>query len=292
VQWWNSLFLTSGEKAFNLDGDDGDGSTGYGHQGTLTFDQRWDTKATWYHDADNVVDSNNATDADLQAAYTAQVEDANLLQISGSLWYDINDFDLLDDANTNFVLPSGAGVGSENDTLDNYVTGELPIAGLVRSQDPNFVITSTDTGDGTIQNIESLDPRARGDALDQVRTLQFQPDDGFCVRTDYRGAVGPKFDWLQGWTAMSAIENPDGEKILASPANTVGDAPTDVALQVTATASFSTEAGVTYQLIAIDENDNEQVVGTVVGNGETVSVADVVNTPVDSSKKYEVRAVK
>ncbi|NBC10975.1 MAG: hypothetical protein GVY24_04465, partial [Planctomycetes bacterium] len=301
VQFWNSIFMTDGEKAFNNDNDDGDGSTGFGHAGTLSFDDRWTTLASHYHDGDNFSNDGNFSDAALQEIYSSQTADANLLQISGSLWYDIRDFNLLDDANTNNALPAiaedgnyGAGVGAENAELDNLVTGSLPIASLVRSSDPNFTVISTDggiNGDGIIQNITSIDPRASNQALGSVRALKYKaPLDGFFSPVDYRGAVGPESDWLQGWTAMSAMDNDDDSgKILASPTNP--SAPGDVQLILTASATFTSVDGVTYELVAIDADGNEQIVGTVEGDGSTVSVADLLNGEVDSSLKYVIRIV-
>ncbi len=289
VQWWNSIFMTEGDRALKNDGDDGDGSTGYGHIGTLTFEERWDTAATWYHSAANVINAGGASDAELIAAYTAQVEDANLLQISGSLWWGISKYGLLDDANTNFALPASPAAGDENEGLDNLVATSMPIVSVVRADDVTsnpFVIPSSDSGDGVIGNITSLDPRAANDALGSVRPLKFvAPLDGFYTPVNYRGAVGPESNWLADWTAMSAVENESAQKILVG---SKVDAPI-ATLNLAAVASFTSIDGVTYELVAIDADGNETVVGTVVGDGGTVNVADLLNAPVDASKKYVVR---
>ncbi len=311
LQIVNSIFMTDGQEAFNNDGDDGDGSTGYGAGGTLTFAERWDTPADWYYFTSNgFPNQNGQTDEEFQQAYTAQNPEHNLLQICGSLWYDINSFDVLDDTITNNVLPANAGVGSENVTLDNLVTASMPIVKVVRATpsagdpnwdpansefgDPNeFVIVSTDgglSGDGRVGNIVSLDPRATNDALDINRALVYQPEmNGFYTTpVAFRGAVGPNADWNQPWSAMAAYTNPSGNPILCSPKPTT-DEPTNVELGLSACVAFEGVDGCVYEVVCI-EDGNERIVKTVTAKGGvTHYVVDNVNKPLDACKKYIVR---
>jgi len=288
LQIWNSIFMTDGENALNNDDNDGDGSTGFGDGGTLTFTQRWNTAASHLLDPANIPNTGSATAADLAEAYKNIDPSANLLQIAGSVWHEISNAGELVNVG---VLP-GISVGSENTTLDNFVTGSSPIANIVRANGPvtdPFVIPSSDSGDGVIGNILTLDPRAAGDAVDANRALQFQPPaDGFyATPTNFRGAVAPNSNWLLGWTGMSAVENPSGDKILQSPANP--PMPTGLNIAVAPTISFQSVDGVFYEIVAVDADGSQRIVATVEGDGGVIDVADVLNSPLDASQKYIVR---
>ena len=140
-----------------------------------------------------------------------------------------------------------------------------------------------------IANVISIDPRAANDADAAIKPLKFQaPVDGFYTQANFRGAVAPNVDWLQGWTAISAIENPAGDKILASPANPDADA-TALAVQIAPAISFSSVDGVLYEVVAIDGDGNEQIIATVEGDGGTITGADLLNAPLNASLRYEVR---
>lgn len=299
LQLWNSIFMTSGDEVIHEDGDDGDGSTGYGGSeapggtnGTLTFAQRWTTPASWYHDPSNgFPNAGSAIAADFKAVYTAQDPTANLLQVAGSLFFDNLDSDTYDDAIAVGVVP-GSTIGSENVALNNKVTGTLPIVGITRATVPGdfpFYVPSSDPGDGTIGNIMSIDPRAAAEALDSNRPMKFQPPvDGFYTTpTNFVGAVSPFSDWLQGWTGISAIDNNAGEKILASPLPPAE--PGNVALELAPCVSFDTVKDCMYEVVAVDANNNERIVEVVTGNGATVFVTDKLNKPLNGATKYIVR---
>lgn len=289
LQIWNSVFMTDGERVLNNDGDDGDGSTGFGHNGTLTFAQRWNTAASYLLNPANNPNTGSATGDDLAEAYKNLDPTANLLQIAGSIFFDINAPGEL----VNVGVVPGITAGSENTVLDNLVSGSSPIVSIVRADDSQstnpFVIESTDAGDGVIGNILSLDPRAAGDALDDNRAMQFQPPaDGFYTTpTNFRGAVAPNSNWLAGWTAMSAMENLSGEKILQGTDNPAD--PTGLSIAVAPTISFQSVDGVFYEIVAVDADGSQRIVATVEGDGSVIDVADAMNSPLDASQKYIVR---
>ncbi|WP_428387970.1 hypothetical protein [Mucisphaera sp.] len=289
VQFWNSIFMTGGGNVINNDGDDGDGSTGYGAAGSLSFSDRWSTPASYYLDpANGFANAGSAIAADFAAAYTAQDPAANLLQVAGSLFFG-NESGAYGTAIAEGVVPAET-VGSENVTLGNKVVGDLPIVAITRATVPGdfpFYVPSSDFGDGTIGNVMSIDPRAAEEALAVNRELAFQPPaDGFYTTpTNFVGAVSPSSDWLQGWTGISAIDNNSAQKILASPARL--DDPSGVALQLAPSVTFDTMAGVLYEVVAVDADNNERVVSAIVGTGAPVTVAD--NGPLDASAKYIVR---
>ncbi|QDU70595.1 hypothetical protein [Mucisphaera calidilacus] len=291
IQFWNSIFMTAGDTVLKNDNDDGDGSTGYGAAGSLSFNDRWSTLAGYYLDpANGFANAGSATAADFKAAYTAQDAAANLLQIAGTVFYSNENYGLATSADTG-VLPSDV-VGSENVALSNKVVADLPIVSITRATTPAdvpFFVPSSDLGDGTIGNIMSIDPRAAAEALAENRELKFQPPvDGFYTTpTNFVGAVGPFSDWLQGWTGISAIENNDGVAILASPAPPAE--PGNVALDLAPCVSFETVKDCLYEVVCVDADGNERVVEVVAGNGAQVFVTDKLNKPLDASKKYVVR---
>jgi len=289
LQIWNSVFMTDGENALNNDGDDGDGSTGFGANGTLTFAQRWNTAASSLLNPASNPNTGGASAADLTEAYKNFDPTANLLQIAGSVWFDIGNAGELVNVG---VLP-GISAGSENAALDNFVSAGSPIVSIVRADDSQatnpFVIESSDAGDGVIGNILSLDPRAAGDALADNRAMQFQPPaDGFYTTpTNFRGAVAPNSNWLAGWSGMSAVENLSGEKILQGTDNPAD--PTGLDIAVAPTITFQSVAGVFYEVVAVDADGSQRIVETVEGDGSVIDVADVLNAPLDASQKYLVR---
>ena len=295
LQIFNSIFMTSGETGLKNDGDDGDGSFGFGAGGTLNFADRWVTPASYYTDpANGFPNQGSATAADFEAAYTAQDPDFNLLSVAGTVFYDValGGFGTTY-SGTNGVTGAAASITPvPNAALDNAVVTDMPIAGITRSLAPPFGIISSDgglSGDGQIANVTSIDPRAANDADAAIKPLKFQaPVDGFYTQANFRGAVAPNVDWTQGWTAISAIENNDGDKILASPANPDADA-TALNVQIAPAISFSSVDGVLYEVVAIDGDGNEQIIATVEGDGGTITGADLLNAPLNASLRYEVR---
>jgi len=313
VQIVNSIFMTPGASALvedgkgatipdpdnpdqdiTIGGNDGDGSFGYGFDGTLTFEERWTTSSDWYQDpANGFPNQGGASAADFEAAYTAQDPGLNLLAIAGSVYYDISDFGDASTAATNFVVPASETVGAENTDLDNLIAANSPIVDITRADGPvgGFVIASSDSGDGVIGNVLSIDPRAANDAIAANRALKFvAPINGFYTQANYRGAVAPDIDWTQEWTALATKENPSNQKILASPANNAAaKAASGLGVQIAPAISFQSVDGVLYNVVAIDADGDETIVATVEGNGEVIDVADLLNAPIDASLRYEVR---
>lgn len=294
LQFFNSIFMTSGETGLKNDGDDGDGSDGFGAGGTLDFADRWVTPASYYRDpANGFPNQNGATQADFEAAYTAQDPDFNLLSVAGSVFFDV-DLGLFGTTKTGTNGVTGASASITpvpNAALDNAVVTASPIVDITR-EDPLsgsvFVVPDDDDSD-VIANVISIDPRAANDADAANKPLKFQaPVDGFYTQANFRGAVAPNVDWMQGWTGISAIENTSGAKILASPANPAADA-TALNVQVAPAISFESVDGVLYEIVAIDGDGAEQIIATVEGDGGTITGADLLNAPLDASLRYEVR---
>ena len=229
VQYRNCIFMDLGEELVRFDGDDGDGSSGYGFGGSLPFidpmgPDVWDTAFSDF--------SGPNRPADTAAFYQSQV-DGFKAEITGSLFYR----NLGSDA----YAPGQGGEGSDtvgvtiaggsNPALMNVVApavfdpmnpdAELPITRLVRDfsdvaddddpkNDPNQ--PGINIG-GRIQfPVVSLDPTPVGAALGPVPAA---PNDGFFSPVTYRGAFGPDAadNWLCDWSGISVygiLQNPAG----------------------------------------------------------------------------------
>jgi hypothetical protein len=176
MQLNNSIVMNAGEAVVrndNTDNEAADGQTGYGYNGTLSFNSTWTTDY-------NVYSTVNAF-ANPAAAYTAQ-ESGKLNQITDTVFYGNSHPSAYTQANTNGVFNAGN---------NNVQSTSLPIAGITRG--PNQTLTGT-----VIAPVISLDPRAANDAASSVTEA---PNNGFYTPVSYRGAFGPEENWLCGWTA-------------------------------------------------------------------------------------------
>lgn len=295
MQWFNSIFMAAGNKVLHNGEDDGDGSTGYGDDSTLSYDARWNTSYTHLHDPSLANIGAGVSQADLEDIYYAQTS-GNLLQIAGSVFYD-NDSSQYTNTDggavTSGVLPSGNS-GAENATLDNKIVSNSPIQSVTRATSGRFL---GDNGSIFQQNVTSVDLRAANAALDSNRAIEFQaPDNGFYTTpTMFRGAVSNEFDWMQDWTGISATYNTgadgvagnaDDEIILDSPDNP--SAPTQ-AISLSPVVSWDSKKDVPYVVVRIAEDGTETVVDSVIGDGTQMTVSDLDNQPLNASARYEVR---
>ncbi|QDU66085.1 hypothetical protein [Engelhardtia mirabilis] len=184
MQYRNCIFMDCGEKVVRFDGDDGDGASGYGHNGTLDWLSTWST-------ADTVTSTVNAP-ANPAAFYQAQ-EGGNLAEISDSVFF--RNFN--SDAYTEAINVGAVTNGSVGAQANNNVIADLsasPIASIVRH--------SPQTKGGKIMvRVVKLDPRATNDALVSAGSA---PADGFYTPANYRGAFDSTTNWAEGWTAADA----------------------------------------------------------------------------------------
>ena len=174
----NSIIMQAGEAVVrndNTDGEATDGQTGYGHNGTLSFNATWTTDF-------NVYSTVNPFAAPA-SAYTAQ-EWGKLNQITDTVFFGNAHPSAYTTANSVGVF----GAGNNN---VQATSAEMPIAAITRG--PTQTLTTVQ-----IQPVLSLDPRASNAALTAVR---LPPDNGFYAQVSYRGAFGPDENWLCGWTA-------------------------------------------------------------------------------------------
>jgi hypothetical protein len=184
VQIRNSIFMDLGLNLVHLDNVDGDGGSGYGHNGTLTWAQTWTTN--W-----NAVPP-HANDGP-PGLYTAQVN-GKLAEITDSVFF-------RNLAATAYNEPTARGVTPPNATNNNV---------LIPGFDPNDAPVTTVTrgpavvkGGRTMLPVTFLDPTPKNAATTSVGQA---PNDGFFTPANYRGAFAPNAQpWVCSWTASSAF---------------------------------------------------------------------------------------
>ena len=161
VQFNQCIIMDCGEKVVRPDGDDGDGSSGYGHNGTLTLAEVFQTPYTY---------SSNSL-------YTAQVS-GTLSGINDSVLYNnsnYSDFNTLNGERDNRIEPNNS-----------------PIVSIVREV-PRI------RGGKIQQRVLSIDPRAASGASRNANGANGL--NGFVEEASFRGAFAEDSIWLCGWTA-------------------------------------------------------------------------------------------
>ena len=180
MQIRNSIIMDCGEKVVRADGDDGDGASGYGHNGTLSFEDRWNTPAS-------VTSAVNAP-ANPGLFYTAQDATGKLIEISDTVF-----FRNLNSSAYTEALARGVFDPSNN----NVLATQSPVASVVRS-------TPLVRGGKVMLQVTELDPTPINDA---AATTASAPANGFYETAAYRGAFSPDAanNWLCGWSAANAF---------------------------------------------------------------------------------------
>ena len=267
VQFRNCIFMDTGEdvvKGAN-GASDGEGSNGYGFNGTLNWDVRWTTAFSHNHNAANP-NAGGFLTAQLQALYPAQV-DGNLIEIKDSVFFNNTDSTAYTEANTRQVF------AAQNNNVQEPATS--PIVAIARTSTAPFGATN---GQGrTVHNVTNLDPRAAGDAITSVATA---PNDGFFTQAKYRGAFSKDVNWLLGWTASHAFGFHAGQTNPADPA---------VTLKVhLTTVSFLAANGVSYSIEKSTNGLTWTPVSGLVGDGTTKTISDVLGASFEATVLYRV----
>ncbi|MFI4912993.1 MAG: hypothetical protein ACIAQZ_15140 [Sedimentisphaeraceae bacterium JB056] len=183
VQYRNCVFMDIGEELVRFDGDDGDGASGYGYNGTLSWADTWTTDADTYSTVNaGVYTAGNFNDPAVM--YRAQDPAGKLAEIKDSVFYNLSgDADdqagpvgVYNPANNNVPVPSG-----------------MPIKALTRA-------AAVTKGGKTMKRVTYIDPRAAYEAATSVDAAKA----GFFTPAKYRGAFSADENWLAGWTAVSA----------------------------------------------------------------------------------------
>jgi len=248
VQYRNCIIMDLGEKLVRPDWSDFEGSQGYGLNGTLGFDDVWNTPF------DNVPAhpndcANPGAVYQAQSAGDASIDQGFLAEITDSVFFrnQNNAYSVTPDSNNS--VPDNEELGS--DQLGITVNGnDAPAKGNVVPTvnkddiDENMPIVALDRqlndadGDGLpgvtkggkiMLRVLSIDPRAANDAVSSVASA---PDDGFFTPANYRGGFAPDENWLCTWSAADAfgfVVNNDCVEIIPCPADLDGNASVGVA---------------------------------------------------------------
>ncbi|MBN1587109.1 MAG: hypothetical protein JW937_06745, partial [Candidatus Omnitrophica bacterium] len=189
VQYRNCVFMDLGYKLVQPDGDDGDGASGYGYSGTLSFADTWTTDAG-IHSLVNAISPVPAPGTFNHPDTLYQVQqDGKLAEITGSVFFRNQNGSAYTDSDTFGVTVSGGS----NPALDNIVipgtaAADAPIKSIARG---GVVVR----GGKNMVPVTSVDPRANNEATSLV-TASAAPADGFFTPVPYRGAFSPTYNWL------------------------------------------------------------------------------------------------
>lgn len=183
VQYHNSIFMDCGDEVVRFDNLDGDGANGYGHNGTLSWAQTWNTPYSNYPSLPGGFDP--------LVFFSAQ-SSGNLAEITESCFFRNLKGNAYTEANARGVFAAG----NNNVLIPGFDPVDAPILDIQRGG-------PVTKGGKTMLPVTFLDPRPANGA---VSAASGAPNDGFFSRALYKGAFAPKLSdtWLSGWTAASA----------------------------------------------------------------------------------------
>jgi hypothetical protein len=182
IQYGNCIFMDLGEVLVKNDNVDGDGGSGYGHNGTLSFADTWTTDFDVYSDVNAPPNPEDFYKAQTSGKL-AQIRDSVFFRnLHADAYTEATNRGVFDAANNNVLIPGFDDVDSPVTTL----TRGGPVT----------------RGGKTMLPVTFLDPRPANEALTSV---EWAPYDGFFSGARYRGAFAPGANWLSGWTASTAF---------------------------------------------------------------------------------------
>ncbi len=185
VQYRECIFMDLGAEVVQFDNLDGDGSQGYGFNGTLTWPQTWTT----LHN--NVPAHANDCDGDGGGIYQAQSVGFLAGMVDNVFFRNLR-ANAYDEATARGVFAGGLF----NVIIPGFEPVDAPIVDLQRAG-------AVTRGGKTMFRVIGIDPRAANEATASQFTA---PDDGFFTPAQYRGAFAPEEVWLCDWTATDAYE--------------------------------------------------------------------------------------
>ncbi|MBN2164227.1 MAG: hypothetical protein JXR25_07830 [Pontiellaceae bacterium] len=244
MQYRNCIFMDCSEEVVRPDGDDGDGASGYGYNGTLTLADVFTTPYTSL--------PTNSIGIAPQSLYTAQSE-GTLAGFKNCVFFNNNDY---------YEFEAN---GQTNAALNNIIEpANMPIAGIVRD-----IAGFTSTQGKTCSPVISLNPCAANDAVDMGASVTA---DGFFDAVNYAGGFAPNNNWLLGWTAADQFGFIDGSSH-AAPAASITKGGVSV--------SFDSLNGIWYSVESSADAafTNSVVEAELLGNGSTMAYVDEAADP-------------
>jgi hypothetical protein len=183
-----------GEKLVRADGDDGDGASGYGYNGTLSWADTWTTPAGT-HSTVNAGTWTAGAFNDPNVMYQAQkAGDGMLAEITDSVFFRNLHSAAYTEAEARGVLdPNNHNVAIMDYDLADP-DANMPIQSLTRGE----IVTK---GTLFMQPVVHINPCAANDAVLSVGSA---PYDGFFTPAPFRGGFPHNYNWLAGWTAVDS----------------------------------------------------------------------------------------
>ncbi|MEZ5975959.1 MAG: hypothetical protein R3F17_07835 [Planctomycetota bacterium] len=241
VQYRNCIFMDCGENVVRFDNVDGDGASGYGHNGTLSWADTWTTDYSVFSTVNAPANPSAFYQSQTSGKLSSITDSVFFRNLASSAYTEANNRNVFDAANNNVLIPGF-------DDVDSPVTSIVRGAPVVR-------------GGKTMLPVTFLDPRPANEALTSVGAA---PADGFFTAAGYRGAFAPGQNWIAGWTAADAYgftsDNNVGTVFCAAATNNSTGAPT------TLTGYFGTGTGSDLHIDATNGPANEFGY-LLVGNG-------------------------
>ncbi len=265
MQYRNSIWMDLGERLVGDGTNDGDGSQGYGFNGTLSFADTWTTAAGTHSTVNPCIGCAPGSFNSPEVLYTVQTS-GKLAEITDSVFYNNNNSAAYTESNARGVTIAG----DDNPALHNIVASASPITAITRGP----VVTK---GGKPMAPVISLDPRAANDAVASFATA---PADGFFTAAPFRGGFSSTNNWACGWTAASQYG------YLANCGSNPADPSETISL--TATTCFPTVNGVLYSIEESSDNVNWSPVTTMTGDGSSKCATDL--DAFDAAKFYRAIA--
>ena len=237
VQYRNCIFMDLGEQAVKFDNFDGDGGSGYGHNGTLSWANTW---TTGFGSTSPVNPFANPA-----LAYLSQTS-GNLAEIKDSVFFRNQNGSAYTEATARGVFAAS----NNNVVIPGFDDEDAPIKSIVRG--PAVI-----KGGKVLLPVIKLDPRPRNEALVSVAAA---PADGFFTPASYRGAFAPSSvgvgTWLDDWTASYAFGFTP-EKTVAVNYCAAGSSANGCLATLSTTGSASASASTGFNVLATSVEGNK-----------------------------------
>lgn len=199
LQVRNSIIMDVGDKVLRNDHSDGEGSIGYGFNGTLSFMDTWttpyDNVPAHMFDCDDpaaVYQAQSQGDPSIGQGFLNEVTDTVFFRNLNNAYSGTSTNQGADEVG--MTISGGSNPAKGNVVIPGFDDVDAPVVSVTRG--PAVV-----KGGHTMLPVIALDPRAANEA---VTSEAMAPNDGFFTPVAYRGAFGPNENWLCTWTAADA----------------------------------------------------------------------------------------
>jgi hypothetical protein len=195
IQYRNCIFMDLGERLIKCDNSDGDGGSGYGYAGTLSWANTWTNPYT-FNELGNLCGFNPALLYTVQTSGTlAEMTDCVFFRNLFATAY--GDTAPYAGSNTLGVTVAGGSAPLMHNVVPAYNAGDpdlnMPIQKLVRGP----LVAGIN-----MLPVTFINPCAANDAVTSYATAP--TNDSFFKPANYRGGFSADKNWLESWTAVDA----------------------------------------------------------------------------------------